>query len=98
MPRASDIHVTAHASKLGETQNDGLRDVYVSRATKRLGSPPEDAVASKLFYILLAAAFCYLFLFFSIADIRRVVAVATDDAAYFFKIAEQVALGNVRST
>lgn len=53
----------------------------------------ENTVATCTFYVLLAAVSCYLVLFYSAADITRILAVVPDDAAYFFQIAENAASG-----
>ncbi len=53
----------------------------------------EEASSSRAFFVLLAVAFVSLSVFFVTADIRRVLAVIPDDAAYYFKIAENAAEG-----
>lgn len=55
--------------------------------------PRGEDIASKAFYVLLAAATLYLLVFIAAADIERILSVIPDDAAYFFKIAENVARG-----
>lgn len=55
-----------------------------------------DAVPSRfpiIFYILLLAISVFLIVFFTTADIQRVLSVVPDDAAYYFKIAENVTAG-----
>jgi hypothetical protein len=55
--------------------------------------PRWEGIASKAFYLLLAAATWYLLIFITTTDIERILSVIPDDAAYFFKIAENVARG-----
>lgn len=55
--------------------------------------PRLDDITSKAFYILLAAVTLYLLVFVATADIERILSVIPDDAAYYFKIAENMARG-----
>jgi hypothetical protein len=48
---------------------------------------------SRISYVLIAAAFLFLSLFILRADIARVLTLMPDDAAYYFKIAENVSVG-----
>lgn len=57
----------------------------------------EENTAKILFYLLLIAATSYFVCFFAFSEIRKIIAVLPDDAPYYFKIAENVAHGNVLS-
>lgn len=67
---------------------------YISNQKNKIAALSAENISSKLFYIFLLAAFFYLFYFFWMMDFRRILSVTPDDAAYFFKIAENVAVGD----